>query len=138
MLNINLMWYFQALYEAGEKKLGTDESRFNAILAVQSYEQLNVVFDEYQKISRHSIEQAIKSEMSGDLKDGMLAIGKDMVKEHYSDVIMSMMASQITGVSIVFSVVCLSTDHRKHQSSASLAFMRGIHQWSVNWLVINN
>ena len=67
---------FQALYAAGEAKLGTDESRFNSILAVQSYEQLRVVFEEYQKVSKHTIEQAISSEMSGDLKDGMLAIGK--------------------------------------------------------------
>ena len=45
---------------------------------------------------------------------------------HFSDVIMSPMASQITGVSIIYSTV-----QRKHQSSASLAFVRGIHQWPV-------
>ena len=38
---------------------------------------------------------------------------------HYSDVIMSAMTSQITGVSIVFSNVCSCTDHRKHQSSVT-------------------
>ena len=38
------------------------------------------------------------------------------------------MASQITGVSIVCSPVCSGVDQRKHQSSASLAFVRGIHQ----------
>ena len=41
------------------------------------------------------------------------------------------MASQITGVSIVCSTVCSSADKRKHQSSASLAFLRGIHRWPV-------
>ena len=51
---------------------------------------------------------------------------------HYSDVIMSTMASQIIGISIVYSTVCLGADQRKHQSSASLAFVRGIHRWSVN------
>ena len=51
---------------------------------------------------------------------------------HYSDVIMSVMASQITGVSIVYSTVCSAADRRKHQSSASLAFARGIHRWPVN------
>ena len=30
---------------------------------------------------------------------------------------------------LVCSTVCSSTDHRKHQSSASLAFVRGIHRW---------
>ena len=51
---------------------------------------------------------------------------------HYSDVIMSMMASPITSVSIVYLTVCSGTDQRKHQSSASLAFVRGIHRWPVN------
>ena len=45
---------------------------------------------------------------------------------------MSMMASQITGVSIVYSTICSGADQRKHQSSASLAFVRGIHRWPVN------
>ena len=47
-------------------------------------------------------------------------------------VIMSAMASQIAHVSIVNSTVCSGADQRKHQSSASLAFVRGIHRWSVN------
>ena len=50
---------------------------------------------------------------------------------HYNDVIMSAMASQITSVWIVCSIVCPSIDQRKHQSSASLAFVRGIYQWQV-------
>ena len=50
---------------------------------------------------------------------------------HNSDV-MSAMASQITGVSIVYSTVCSDADQRKHQISASLAFVRGIHRWPVN------
>ena len=51
---------------------------------------------------------------------------------HYSDVIMSTMASQITGVSIVNTTVCSVGDQRKHQSSASLASLRGIHRWPGN------
>ena len=46
----------------------------------------------------------------------------------YGDV----MASQITSLTIVCSNVYSGTDQRKHQSSASLAFVRGIHQWPVN------
>ena len=42
------------------------------------------------------------------------------------------MPSQITGVSIVYSNVCSGADQRKHQRSASLAFVRGIHRWPVN------
>ena len=38
---------------------------------------------------------------------------------HYSDVIMSAMASHIIGVSVVCSTVCSTTDQRKHRSSVS-------------------
>ena len=51
---------------------------------------------------------------------------------HFSDVIMSVMASQIIGVSIVSSIVCPGVDERRHQSSASLAFVRGIHRWPTD------
>ena len=51
---------------------------------------------------------------------------------HYSDVIMGAMSSQMTGVSIVCTTVCSGADQRKHQSSASLAFVRGIHRSQVN------
>ena len=49
-----------------------------------------------------------------------------------SDIIMGSMASQITSLTIVSSTVCSGVNQRKQQSSASLAFMRGIHRWSVN------
>ena len=44
---------------------------------------------------------------------------------HYNDVIMSPIASQITSFTIVYSTVYSGADQRKHQSSASLAFVRG-------------
>ena len=47
---------------------------------------------------------------------------------HYSEVIMSTTASQITGVSIVCSTVCSGADQRKPPISASLAFVRGIRR----------
>ena len=48
------------------------------------------------------------------------------------DVILGAIASQITNLTIVFSTVYLDTDQRNHQSSASLAFLRGIHRSPVN------
>ena len=45
---------------------------------------------------------------------------------------MSAMASQITSLTIVYSTVYSGVDQRKHQSPASLAFVRGIHWWPVN------
>ena len=56
---------------------------------------------------------------------------------HYNDVIMSAMASQITNLSIVCSTVGPGADQRMHQSSASLAFVRGIYRNIVNWALRN-
>ena len=56
----------------------------------------------------------------------------EMHPNHHSDVIMSAMAILITRVSKVRSTVCAGADQRKHQSFASLAFVRGIHRWPVN------
>ena len=55
-----------------------------------------------------------------------------ITQSHYNDVIMSAMTSQITGVSIVCATVVSGVYQRKHQSSASLAFVRGIHRRPVN------
>ena len=45
---------------------------------------------------------------------------------------MNAMASQITILTIVYSTVYSVTNQRKYQSSASLAFVQGIHRWPVN------
>ena len=49
-----------------------------------------------------------------------------------SDAIMGAMTSQITSLTIVYSTVYSDVDQRKHHSSASMAFVRGIHRWPVN------
>ena len=51
---------------------------------------------------------------------------------HYSDVMISTMTSQVTSLTIVYSTIYSGTDQRKHQISASLAFVRWIHRWPVN------
>lgn len=66
----------QALYEAGEKKLGTDESEFQRILVTRNWMQMRAIFDEYGKIAGRSIEESIKREMSGDLERAYLNIVK--------------------------------------------------------------
>ena len=45
---------------------------------------------------------------------------------------MSAMAPQNMRVSIVCSAVCSGADQRKHQSFASLAFVKVIHRWPVD------
>ena len=55
-----------------------------------------------------------------------------MTLDHYDDVIMGPIASKITSLTIVYSIVYSDADQRKHQSSASLAFVWGIHRGPVN------
>ena len=50
------------------------------------------------------------------------------ISQHYTDVIMTTIASQITSLTVVYSNVYSDADQRKHQRSASLAFVWGIHR----------
>lgn len=47
---------------------------FNRVFCSLNKKQLLHVFDEYEKMRGHSIEHTVKSEMGGDLRDGVLAI----------------------------------------------------------------
>ncbi|XP_026327396.1 annexin B10 isoform X2 [Hyposmocoma kahamanoa] len=64
----------QQLYDAGEAKWGTDEEIFNKILAHESFGQLRLIFEAYKNIAGRTIEQAIKAEIGGELKEALSAI----------------------------------------------------------------
>ncbi|XP_055290101.1 annexin A3 isoform X2 [Moschus berezovskii] len=64
----------QILYNAGEKRWGTDEDAFTDILCLRSCPQLKLTFDEYRNISQKDIEDSIKGELSGHFEDLLLAI----------------------------------------------------------------
>ncbi|XP_053720453.1 annexin A11-like isoform X3 [Synchiropus splendidus] len=66
----------QKLYAAGENKVGTDESQFNAILCARSKSHLRAVFHEYQQMCGRDIEKSICREMSGNVESGMVAVVK--------------------------------------------------------------
>ena len=77
----------------------------------------------YQIYGMWLLIQALTSTSSG--------FGWEMISHiqlYYSDIIMSTMASQTTSLTIFFSTVYSGADQRKHQGSASLAFVRGIHR----------
>ncbi|NXE48650.1 ANX13 protein, partial [Casuarius casuarius] len=62
------------LYEAGEGRWGTEELAFNVVLAKRSYPQLRATFEAYEKLHGKDIEEAIKSETSGDLEKAYLTL----------------------------------------------------------------
>lgn len=64
----------QELFAAGEEQWGTDEAKFIMLLGNRSVTHLQMVFDEYQKITEKSIEDSIKNELSGDFERLMLAV----------------------------------------------------------------
>ena len=64
--------------------------------------------------------------------EGAIASTAHKLSVHYDDVIMVAIASQITSLTVVSSIVYSDTDQRKHQSSVSLAFVPGIHRGPVN------
>ena len=62
------------LYEAGEKKWGTDDSVFNQIFALRSPLEIACISRAYHKLTGHTILQAINNEFSGDIKKLLTAV----------------------------------------------------------------
>ncbi|XP_038628449.1 annexin A6 isoform X2 [Tachyglossus aculeatus] len=50
------------------------ETRFMSILCTRSYQHLRRVFQEFIKLTNHDVENTIKKEMSGDVRDALVAI----------------------------------------------------------------
>nr|XP_043884187.1 annexin A5b isoform X1 [Solea senegalensis] len=66
----------QVMFKAGEQKFGTDEQKFVTILGNRSAEHLRKVFDAYMKMTGYEMEETIKRETSGNLRDLLLAVVK--------------------------------------------------------------
>ncbi|XP_039614474.1 annexin A3a [Polypterus senegalus] len=64
----------QALYNAGEKRWGTDEDKFFEILFERNIPHLKKTFEEYKIISNKTIEESIKGEFSSDVEDLLLVV----------------------------------------------------------------
>lgn len=68
------------LYDAGEKKLGTDEKTFIRILAGHSHAVVQQIADQYLKSHGKTLVAVIKSEFSFDQKRCMLALATPTVQ----------------------------------------------------------
>ena len=72
--NVQCAQIAQEIFQAGEKKLGTDESIFNKYFCTLSPFELAAVSKEYHKLTGHTILQAIDKEFSGDSKKTLRTI----------------------------------------------------------------
>ncbi|XP_072453560.1 annexin A1 [Notamacropus eugenii] len=66
----------RALYEAGERRKGTDVNVFNTILTTRSYPHLRRVFQKYCKYSKHDMNKVLDLELKGDIENCLTAIVK--------------------------------------------------------------
>uniref|UniRef100_A0A7N5JTK0 Annexin n=1 Tax=Ailuropoda melanoleuca TaxID=9646 RepID=A0A7N5JTK0_AILME len=69
------------LYEAGEKKKGTDVNVFIDILTTRSNPHLRRVFKRYQSFSKHDMEKVLDLELKGDIENCLTAIVKCAVSK---------------------------------------------------------
>nr|CDS24478.1 annexin [Echinococcus granulosus] len=70
-----------ALYSAGEEKLGTDEEVFTRIFARRSYKTIRLLDELYFQKTGHDILHAIEKELSGDFKDAVKTVVKTAIKK---------------------------------------------------------
>jgi len=66
--------FTEELYRAGEGKMGTDEKTFIRILAGHSRRICEAIADQYLKSHGKTLQDAIKSEFGGDLRQALLAL----------------------------------------------------------------
>lgn len=64
----------RALYEAGERRKGTDVNVFTTILTTRSYPHLRRVFQKYSKYSQHDMNKVLDLELKGDIEKCLTAI----------------------------------------------------------------
>ncbi|CAO2590574.1 Annexin A7, partial [Lemmus lemmus] len=64
----------QRLYQAGEGKLGTDESCFNMILATRSFPQLKATMEAYSRMANRDLLSSVSREFSGYVESGLKTI----------------------------------------------------------------
>ena len=109
----------------------TQKEKMNAILHTACFLMEKSLSLFQLTICQHWLTWSIGAEKNNCLKPWYHSL---LIHIHYSDVIMGVIASQITSLTIVYSTVYSDADQRKHQSSASLTFVWGIHRGPVNSL----
>ena len=102
----------------------------------QGYQNIVIICQSFVSMSPSTdgsvwIGSAVLNETSVPYKDHIHVAFQSINKPyswHYDDVTMGAIASQITSLAIVYSAVYSDADQRKHEGSASLAIVWGIHR----------
>lgn len=122
----------ERLYSAGEGKLGTDEATFIDLFTRRSLSQLRQVFAIYETIHKHhTMERAIESEFSGDLKRGLLGVClyARNPAEYWADVMHNAMKGLGTNDDLLIHAIVSNRDNItniKHSYAAK--YKRSLHQ----------
>lgn len=64
----------RVLFSAGEKKLGTDDDVFIALLTRDNFFQLRALSDAYNQLTGHHLDEAVRKEFTGDVRDALETI----------------------------------------------------------------
>ncbi|POI26051.1 hypothetical protein CIB84_010199, partial [Bambusicola thoracicus] len=75
----------RALYEAGEKRKGTDVDVFITVLTSRSYPHLRRVFQKYTKYSKHDMNKVLDLELKGDIENCLTALVKHILDKNKTD-----------------------------------------------------
>uniref|UniRef100_A0ACB8ES30 Annexin A1 n=1 Tax=Sphaerodactylus townsendi TaxID=933632 RepID=A0ACB8ES30_9SAUR len=76
LLGLKVTLRRKALYDAGERRKGTDVDTFITILTKRSYPHLRRVFQKYAKCSKHDMNKVLDLELKGDIENCLTAIVK--------------------------------------------------------------
>uniref|UniRef100_A0A4W3GX69 Annexin n=1 Tax=Callorhinchus milii TaxID=7868 RepID=A0A4W3GX69_CALMI len=68
----------QVLSGAGDDDSDSMESKFISVLCTRSFPTLKRVFQDYIKLTNRDIEQTIRNDISGDLRNSLYAIGESL------------------------------------------------------------
>nr|CAC33829.1 annexin 2 [Globodera pallida] len=72
----------RTLFKKSEVESGVDDAVFNQVLANENFNQLHLIFTEYEKVSGHTIDQAIQQQFSGETRDGFMAVVECVRNRH--------------------------------------------------------
>jgi hypothetical protein len=104
----------ERLFKAGEGKLGTDEKVFNEVITKYSPHALKQISHEYQKKHKHSLEQAVKGETSGNYEDLLVALLKTR-HEYFADRLYDSIAGLGTDDTFLIYAFGVLSKHEMHK-----------------------